>query len=334
MTPLGYLFLSEPPVEKLGIPDFRTKGDRVPKRPSPNLIETLHDMQRRQDWMRDYLIEEGQDELPFIGSVRLSDSVADVASDIRRVLGLDDNWSEQCSGWENALRKLRLEIDEIGVLVAASGVVGLNNRRKLDPDEFRGFVLSDRHAPLIFVNAADSKSAQMFTLAHELAHLWLGKDALFNLVDLMPVEDDVERFCNQVAAEFLVPAEKLRASWPEADGTASPFKKLAGWFKVSPIVIARRALDLRLIDKQQFIAFYRQNQMEWEKSQRTKQSSGGNFYATQNVRLGHRFSLAVVHAAREGKLLYRDAYHLTGLRGKTFDEYAQRVTRATEGSRP
>jgi Zn-dependent peptidase ImmA (M78 family) len=73
-----------------------------------------------------------------------------------------------------------------------------NNTRKLDPEEFRGFVLSDRYAPLIFVNGADFKSAQMFTLAHELAHLWLGRDGVFDLQDLQPGNSDVERFCTQL----------------------------------------------------------------------------------------------------------------------------------------
>ncbi|HJZ93011.1 MAG TPA: ImmA/IrrE family metallo-endopeptidase [Gemmataceae bacterium] len=324
-TPLGYFFLSVPPVEKLAIPDFRTMDDSVPERPSPNLLDTLYDMQRRQHWMRDYLIEQGHEELPFVGSARMSRPIESVAVSIREALGLDGDWAEQCRSWEDALRKLRAAIEDIEIMVAASGVVGLNNTRALDPDEFRGFVLSDRHAPLIFVNAADSKSAQMFTLAHELAHVWVGKDGVFNLINTMPASDEVEEFCNHVAAEFLVPADNFRTHWPGVKDATNPFKKLAGSFKVSPIVVARRALDMDLIDRARFYAFYAQNQLEWRKNKETKESSGGNFYATQNIRLGRRFSLAVVQAAREGKLLYRDAYQLTGLRGKTFERYAAQV---------
>jgi Zn-dependent peptidase ImmA (M78 family) len=325
MTPFGYLFLPTPPLEKLDIPDFRTKDDRTPKQPSPNLIETLHDMRRRQQWMRDYLIEEGQEPLAFVGEIQGTPASEATAMRIRAVLGLEDGWAEQCRDWEEAVGQLRNAIEDVGILVSISSVVGLNNKRKLDPEEFRGFVLSDSYAPLIFVNGADSKSAQMFTLAHELAHVWLGMDGLFNLVNTLPADDAAEKLCNQVAAEFLVPADQLTARWNEAEAAGSPFRRLSRWFKVSPIAAARRALDLNLIDRQRFFAFYRKDQEEWQahKAKEKEERRGGpNFYKVQDIRLGRRFAYAVVVAAREGRLLYRDAYHLTDLKGDTFDRYA------------
>ena len=325
MTPFGYLFLDKPPVEKLNIPDFRTKEDRTPNRPSPNLIETLHDMQRRQSWMRDYLIEQGEDKLPFVAEIKPPAHVKATAKRIRETLGLQEAWAENCSNWEEALRSLRDAAEEIGILVATSGVVGLNNKRHLDPDEFRGFVLCDPYAPLIFVNGNDSKSAQMFTLAHELAHIWLGKDGLFNLVNTMPADNELEKHCNRVAAEFLVPAEKLRTRWPEVAGTANRFRKLANIFKVSPIVTARRALDLELIDNETFFDFYRRTQMDWQRERQQGESTGGNFYATQSVRLSRRFANAVARAVREGQLSYLEAYRLTGLKGDTFDKFSNRL---------
>ena len=122
----------------------------------------------------------------------------------------------------------------------SNGVVGLNNHRPLDPEEFRGFVLCDDFAPVIFVNDADTKSARIFTLAHEVVHVWLGTDGVFNLDKLMPAKDAVERFCNQVAAEFLIPAYKLTKRWEEASATDKPFHTIARWFKVSPLVAAPR----------------------------------------------------------------------------------------------
>jgi Zn-dependent peptidase ImmA (M78 family) len=333
MTPLGYLFLPEPPAEELPLPDFRRVDDRPLGRPSPNLLDTIHDMQRRQQWMRDRLIEQGHEELPYVGSVTHHSHMESLANRIRTTLGLDRDWAETCPTWEDALRKLRDAIEEIGILISTSGVVGLNNSRPLDPDEFRGFVLCDRFAPLVFVNGADVKSAQMFTLAHELAHIWLGKDGVFNLIETLPASDETEKFCNRVAAEFLIPAAKLRAQWPKAEGTNRPFQTISNWFKVSPVVVARRAFDLRMIDSERFFSFYRHQQAEWYalKAKAKEKASGGNFYATQNVRLGRRFAHSVIRAVREGQLLYRDAFQLTGLKGQTFDRFAARLTALNEG---
>lgn len=337
MTPFGYFFLDSPPEEKLPIPDFRTVGDTPIERPSPNLIETIQVMQRRQEWMREYVIEIGQTPLEFVGSAKSVRNVVSLAARIRETLGLNSDWAETHATWESALGTLRSSAERIGILVVSSSVVGLNNHRSLDPQEFRGFVLCDDYAPLIFVNGADSKSARMFTLAHELAHVWLGQGGLFNLIKMMPHDDATERFCNQVAAEFLVPAHKLSERWSEAKATGKPLQMMARLFKVSPVVVARRALDLQLISKAQFFSFYEQDQAEWQRrkaEEKSKQKTGGpNFYDVQDVRLGKRFAYAVVRAAREGRLLYREAYQLTDLKGETFTRYATLLTQRMKDER-
>lgn len=322
LTPLGYFFLPEPPQEKLPIPDFRTVSDRPLGSTSPNLIDTLHTMQRRQTWMRDYLVDCGQDPLPFIASATLRESPPAVAQQIRRVLGTSDGWASNHGTWTDALRHLREAIENAGVLVAINGVVGNDTHRKLDTEEFRGFVLMDSYAPLVFVNGSDAKSAQMFTLAHELAHLWVGESALFNLPNMEPSEFAVEQFCNKVAAEFLVPAREFEDFWPHANQDAEPFQSIARHFKVSPIVAARRAQDLGLIQRAEFLTFFRAYQDD-ERRKAARVIGGGDFYQNQNVRLGKRFARAVALAAKEGRLLYRDAYRLTDLHGSTFDKYAK-----------
>ncbi len=321
-TPLGYFFLVEPPEERLPVPDFRTVRDTPIQRLSPNLIDTLHTMQRRQAWMREYLIEMGHERLPLIGSASTSDGINAVAQSIRRVLDMTDGWASQISTWSDALSVLREAAETAGVMVVINGVVGNNTKRKLDPDEFRGFVLSDTHAPLVFLNGADARSAQMFTLAHELVHLWLGEGGLFNLPKLQPSSHRVEQFCNKVAAEFLVPAQELKRFWSDAKASPEPFQLIARHFKVSPIVAARRALDLNLIESQVFFDFFSAYQADERRKAATKKG-GGDFYNNQNVRLGKRFARTVMHAAKEGRLLYRDAYSLTGLHGATFDKYAK-----------
>ena len=316
MTPFGFLLLDTPPSERISIPDFRTVGDTPIDRPSPNLIETIQTMQRRQAWMRDVLVEEGQDAYHYVGSGQKTQNFKSLAQKIRQILELDADWAEPLATWEEALRILRNSIERIGILVFSSSVVGLNNHRPLNPEEFRGFVLTDLYAPLIFVNSADSKSAQMFTLAHELVHVWLGRDALFNLVNMMPSNDETEQFCNRVAAEFLIPGYKLTERWDEAKATAQPFQTIAKWFKVSPVVAARRALDLRLITKPEFFQFYEKDKNDWRhRKTEQRRKGGGDFYRNQDVRLGRRFANAVVRAAREGRIMYRDAYRLTDCPG-------------------
>lgn len=333
-TPFGFLFLPEPPEERLPIPDFRTAGDTPIDRPSPDLIETIHAMQRRQAWMRDSLIEDGHERLDFVGSGKRVGNFKSLAQRIRQKLDLDADWAEPLGSWVDALRTLRNAIERIGILVFSNSVVGLNNHRGLDPEEFRGFVLCDPYAPVVFVNSADSRSAQMFTLAHELAHVWLGTDGLFNLVKMMPLNEKAERFCNQVAAEFLIPGYKLTERWDEAKATRQPFQTVAHWFKVSPVVAARRALDLRLITTPQFFRFYEKDKEDWQRRKaEQRKKSGGNFYSTQDVRLGRRFASAVIRAAREGRILYRDAYRLTDLKGETFNRYADIVLKRMKDER-
>ncbi len=320
-VPFGYLFLDAPPEELLPLPDYRTMSDSGIDRPSPDLIDTIHDMQRRQAWMREYLLEEGHSRVAFVGSESLDSPVPVVVTGIRRFLELKPEWARDHESWENALRFLLRRIEANGVLVFINGVVGNSTRRALDAEEFRGFVLCDSIAPLIFVNGSDTKGAQMFTLAHELAHVAIGKDALFNLPELRPSSNEVEKFCNRVAAEFLVPEKKLREAWDEMAGQERPFVRLAGRFKVSPIVVARRAKDLRLITDEQFFGFYHAYMREI-KRKKENQKGGGDFYRNQSARLGRRFGQAVIVAAETGRLTYQEAYDLTGLRGATFDRFA------------
>jgi Zn-dependent peptidase ImmA (M78 family) len=323
-TPEGFLYLDEPPEDRLPIPDFRTVGDEAVRRPSPDLLDTVYMMQRRQAWMRDFLIEEAEPSLGFVGSSSLDSDTKQVAADIREKLGVGGGWAGEESTWTDALMHLRQKIEATGILIVINGVVGNNNYRKLDPNEFRGFVLSDEHAPLVFINGADFKAGQMFTIAHEVAHLWINREGVSNFEAMQPPPIRVETWCNEVAAEFLVPATELSEIWTQAKRSDEPYQFLAARFKVSSIVAARRTLDLGFISKRQFFDFYESYQKD-ERRKQAKKSKGGDFWNTQNVRVGQRFGTAVVRAAREGRLLYREAYQLTGLSGSTFDRFAENL---------
>ena len=242
-TPVGYLFLPEPPVERVPIPDFRTVANERIERPSPDLLDTLYLCQQRQEWYRDFARSMGEVPLPFVGSVRTSDDVVRSAARIRDALAFDLEERSQMPTWTDALRRFIEQADAAGVLVMVSGVVGSNNRRKLDAQEFRGFALADALTPLVFINGADTKAAQMFTLAHELVHVWLGQSALSDAEASSVPEHEVERWCNQVAAELLVPLEVFRAQYDRRADLRAETDRLARRFKVSTLVVLRRIHD-------------------------------------------------------------------------------------------
>ena len=321
-TALGFLYLTEPPAERLPIPDFRTRDDAPP--PSSDLLETIYLMQRRQAWMRDELIEGGAEPLGFIGAYGTDVHPRQVGAAMRDALQLTENWAEQLDAWSDALRHLRHLVDAAGVLVSFNGVVGNNAYRKLDPDEFQGFALVDEYAALIFVNSADFMAAQMFTLAHELAHLFIAQSGISNLEYLQPPSDETEQFCNKAAAEFLIPEEELRAFWPSARRTNDPYQTIARKFKVSSLVAARRALDLDLIDRDAFLLFYNRIVDRWRRDQQ-RQGSGGHFWNSQKWRIGPRFASAIIRAVGEGRLPYREAYNLTGLKGEAFENMPKKM---------
>lgn len=322
-TPLGYLFLPSPPEEPLPIADFRTVSGEARARPSPDLLDTLYLMQRRQAWLRESLAEGEAEPSPFAGSATLDDDPESVGREMRRALGLADGWGSRARSWQEAVTELRRAIEQLGVMAVINGVVGNNTGRKLDVDEFRGFALTDRYAPLLFVNGADARSAQMFTLAHELAHIWLGSEGLSGFDALFPGGTEVEDWCNRAAAELLAPAEELRGRWQEVRRQASPFARLARAFKVSPVVAARRVLDLGLIDRDIFFEFY--EDYTRREHRREGKGGGGDFYSNQNTRVGEFFATHVARAALEGRIGFKEAYDLTGLRSATFGKYASRL---------
>ena len=250
--PLGTLFLPEPPKEEIPIPDFRTMTHVPYDRPTPDLLETIFICQQRQEWYRDYLRRQHGEELRFVGKTTIEADIIEVAEDIRETIDLNPEQRQKVRTWTEALRLFVDRVEEKGILVMASGVVGSNNYRKLDPEEFRGFVLVDKFAPLIFINANDTKSAKMFTLAHELAHIWLGESGISNIQAERIPDDKTERWCNRVAAEILVPVEELKNDYDAGSPLNAEMERLAHRFKVSTLVILRRILDLGAIDRDTF----------------------------------------------------------------------------------
>ena len=317
-TPLGFLFLAEPPVERVPIPDFRTVANVHLDHPSPDLLDTIHLCQQRQDWYRDFARSMHYRELTFVGSTRLKDNVVEVASRIRHALGIDLEERRKLSTWTEALRRFIEQADALGVLVMVSGVVGSNNRRRLDPQEFRGFALADPLAPLIFINGADTKAAQMFSLAHELAHLWLGQSAISDAEARATPDQAVERWCNRVAAELLVPLAALRDVLDRHPNPHLDLNHLARRFKVSTLVILRRVHDAGRLTREELWTAY---DAELARLRALPKGSGGDFYLTLGARVSKRFARALLVSTLEGRTAFTETFRMLGLKKmETFNE--------------
>jgi len=320
-TPVGFLFLAQPPEEPLPIPDFRTIGLARLHRPSPDLLDTIYLCQQRQDWYSEFARTEREEPLSFVGSATIASDVVATAAKLREVLKFSLEERRLMPSWTEALRRFIELADNAGVLVMVSGVVGSNSHRKLDPDEFRGFTLADPLAPLIFVNGSDTKAAQMFTVAHELAHVWLGASGISDEQASAMDQEGVERWCNEVAAELLVPSEMFRREYNTKSDIESEMQRLARLFKVSTLVVLRRMFDSGGLQLDSFHAVY---SAELRRLMEIPAKSGGKFYLTLGARASKRFTRALVVSTLEGRSTYTEALRLLAFKGmSTFRELGQ-----------
>ena len=281
----------------------------------------------KHQWFREYRQSEGVEELPFVGRFATSDSAETIAEDIRGLVAIDEARAK-ASNWAGFLRELTRNVEELGVMVLRSGVVGNDTHRPLDVEEFRGFAVTDEIAPLIFINGRDFRGAQTFTLAHEMAHIWTGEAGVSNpdySVGSLEQDNDVERFCNRIAAETLVPSRDFQRRWDQwGDTTESSLQVLTRHYRVSSMVVLRQAYDLGLIPTRMYWESYRQS-VESAAKQGASDTTGGNFYHTLTARNGAWFTSAVVSSVAEGSLLYREAANLLNVHPKTLPGIAEHL---------
>lgn len=310
--PFGYLYLKTPPRERLPLPDLRTTVDTTPRRPSPNFLDVLYDSFRKQEWYREYLQAEGASPLRFVGKFTLGDDSKNVGRDIRDTLEIDDKLRRSCDTWEQFLTGFIRRAEESGILVLRSGIVGSNTHRPLDIEEFRGFAISDALAPLIFINETDYKVAQIFTLAHELAHLWIGQSGISNPNYMLRSKEQrnaIDQFCDSTAAEVLTPADDFLARWNDFYSLDNNLGRLAHHYRVSTFVVLRRAYEF---DKIQFDQFQVKYQELLKKSIRPK-PKGGNYYNLVLSRNSVTLTRSLILAASEGRILPTEAAHLLNI---------------------
>jgi len=307
-TPIGLFFLSRPPAEQLPIVDFRTVANRM-IRPDANLLDVIYAAQARQEWYRDHLLLNNEAAVAWIGRFTTADSTADAAAHLSEQLSWGAGERVLCRTWVAALTSIREAAENAGVLVMIAGHAGSYTGRKLDPGVFRGFALSDDYAPVVFVNGADAKSAQIFTVVHELAHLLIGETGLS---DIEPGADNAtERWCNQVAAEFLLPSEEFVATVHGDAEILSQLDELAEHFKVSTQTVLGRFRELGYID---WDTYWVMRAAEKERIAGLVQpaTSGGNYMNTRPVQVSKRFAAELLASVYEGTTSFTEALRLIG----------------------
>lgn len=299
--PFGYLFLPTPPVESLPIPDLRTQDSRPVEQPSAELLDLIKLMQQRQEWYSDYLRQQLEGPNPFVGRLSAQHSADDIVRDMRQAL--DVRLFPERGNSDEYYRDLVIRIESLGILVMRQASLG-HFTRPLRVEEFRGFALTDDYAPVIFINHADAPGARLFTLIHELSHIWIGQPGISDGDARSTRKEEI--LCNAVAAEFLVPADEFVQSWrKDVELWEDNLGPLEQQFRVSRWVISRRALTMDFITHEEYARYIARLKAEW--LEREKKGGGPGYYRTKKAQISQPFSRAVVGQALSGQLLLREA---------------------------
>ncbi|WP_375276482.1 ImmA/IrrE family metallo-endopeptidase [Alteromonas australica] len=314
--PFGFLFLQSPPYEEFPIPDLRTVEGRQVELPSNNLREVVKNVIFKQSWYREYLISNGAEPLSFVGSISTHTPIEEAAKVIRDTLKVDFPTK---GSWEEYQRTIISAAESVGILVMRSGIVGNNTHRKLEVSEFRGFAITDEYAPVVFVNSSDAPAARLFTLIHEVVHIWLGSSGISNME---PANVEEEVFCNATAGEFLVPKALLLELWDIDSPMETNISFISGRFHVSKMVVARRAADVGLVTRAQYNEFYRDELRAFQQAE----GGGGDFYRTAGSKNSLSMSKAIISETQSGRLLLRDAGKLLGVPPNGIGKYARTLS--------
>lgn len=310
---IGLLFLPEPPEEDEVIRDFRRASQAEDKAMSPALrLEIRLARERRAEAID--LAKEMGDLLPVLRlQASLHDKPTEVAARVRSLLGVSSEEQTSWSDQYDAFNSWRAAIERQGVLVFQTGGQSIF---KVSPSEAHGFSISDKPLPVIVANSKDAVTRRCFTLLHELTHVVLHNGGLCDFHEQKtsrPEVDQVEVFCNRVAASVLVPEDDLvtqvnrggyqnREDWPD-----EALAKLARNFRVSWEVILLRLVAIGRASQ----AFYRR----WKANHPYKPGDAKGFITPVTrviMRNGRLFTRLVLGAYRSRHITLGDLTHLIG----------------------
>jgi len=300
-VPTGLLLLGEPiNFEKIDL-NFRTVDSKIIDEMSPELRDTILEMQEKQDFLR----EEVENEISFIGFFNYEDDIEKVINKAKSLLGNNN--------FKNRFETYRKRLNDLGIFIFLNGKIKDNTHRNLDLKEFRGFVLSDKKAPVIFINQKDSKSGQLFTLIHEFIHLLYGEDDLIESVEF-DKHGKTEALINRITAEVLLPSQLIHTEFNKSVNIFENIDSFSKKYEVSKFVVNRRFLDLKIIDFFKYKEINETLSKELEDILKLKKkSNGGNYVNNLKFRMDRNFFNYVENAVNENRLSYTDAFSIVGV---------------------
>jgi len=304
--PFALFFLPDVPNDFQPLQDFRKKGSNVLGTSS---IFIIREIQQKQAWISEVNQDNNEKKVPFIGKFTIKDNPILVANDILTALNIKPlNYKTN-----NPIIEWIDKAESNGIFISRTSFI--HSRLKLDSNEIQGFAIADNYAPFVFINSDDWNAAQLFTLVHELAHLWIAETGISNDVELSIKNTDdanpIELFCNEVAANALMPKEFIDSLDAKAFSNAKEVFKNAKIIGVSSFSLLVRALNLKIISlnayKQlkhlidvEFNEFVKREEAKKIKQKEKEKTSGPNYFLLHLNRNSRLFTQTVLDAFRGG----------------------------------
>jgi DNA-binding protein, putative len=308
--PFGYLWLKEPPKEQEIIPDLRTIGNGGLAQIPLELKTVVNDVKQKQEWFKEYAKTNGILKCEAIGRFKGSDDTQEIADDVTARLEIQDLVGSGCDK-DRMLKNLIEKIEKLGILVMRNSILRGNTKKKLNLDTFRGFAIFDEFAPLIFINTNDSKAGQIFTLMHEVAHLWIGQSGISDL-DIRE-NNKIELACNEIAAKILMPKTKIQKAFREFDDDRW-LECIADRFSVSTLAVLNRLRSLSLLAPRRYQELYNAEMERLSRIPKTRPSGAPPPEVMVRVRNGYLFTFVVTSSVLSGDETYTNGASLLGFK--------------------
>lgn len=326
--PLTVFYLDRQPREAGRGEDFRSLAGPVSRREAALLDSLLRDIRARQDMVRSILEDDEETRpLPFIDSLSISEPVPHAADRIRSALGFeDDEAMRQGVGSPDELfTRLRGRVEQLGMFVILAGNLG-SHHSNISESVFRGFAIADPIAPFIVINDQDAKSARSFTLIHELAHIFVGATGISATPDTAEPHSGtlrIERFCNDVASEFLLPESALSmiGKIVEPSAAQDTIETVAALHRVSEPMVAYRLWRGTCISTETYQQLAAGYEARWRKQRqrnreraRENDERGPTYYTVRRHRLGQGLISLVGRMLVANELTHTKAGKMLGVK--------------------